>query len=109
MVFIDKNNMNYMEKEIVKNTKIKNIKYINKYDNYYIIKDNKYVYIYDLEYTKIVNVDVDKLCNKDYSLIYRNDKLMYIEDNNIKSGLVFKYYDAYNCELIDEVMVGGSY
>ena len=109
MVVVDKNNIKDMNSEIVKNTKIDNIKYVNKYDNYYIIKNNKYVYVYDLEYIKIVNVNIDKLCNKDYDLIYRENKLLYIDDNNTKSGLVFKYYDAYTCELVDEVMVGGSY
>jgi len=109
MVFIDRNNIKDIDKEIVKNTKIDNINYVNKYDNYYIIKDNKYVYIYDLEYTKIINVDVDRLCNKDYDLVYKDDKLLYMEDNNDKKGLVFKYYDAYTCELIDYLMVGGSY
>lgn len=109
MIFIDRNNTNDMKKEIVKNTNINNIKYFNKYDNCYIIKDNKYVYIYDLEYIKIVSIDVDRLCNKDYDLIYRDDKLLYMEDNNTKSGLVFKYYDAYTCKLVDEVVVGGSY
>lgn len=109
MIIIDRNNTNDMKKEIVKNTKIDNIEYVNKYDNYYIIKDNKYVYIYDLEYIKIVSIDIDKLCNKDYDLIYRDDMLLYMEDKNTKSGLVFKYYDAYTCELVNEVMVGGSY
>lgn len=109
MVSIDKNNINDMKKEIIKNTKIDNISYFNKYDNCYIIKDNKYVYIYDLEYIKIVSIDIDKLCNKDYDLIYRDDMLLYMEDKNTKTWLVFKYYDTYTCELVDKLMVGGSY
>lgn len=109
MIFIDRNNTNDMKKEIVKNTKIDNIRYFNKYDNYYIIKDNKYVYIYNLEYIKIVSIDIDKLCNKDYDLIYKDDMLFYMEDKNTKAGLVFKYYDAYTCELVNYLMVGGSY
>ena len=109
MVVVDKNNIKDMNSEIVKNTKIDNIKYVNKYFNYYIVKNNKYVYVYDLKYNKIVDVDINKLCNKDYDLIYRDDKLLYMDDKNTKSGLVFKYYDAYTCELVDEVLVGGSY
>ena len=109
MVLIDKNNINTMLDVVKKNTNIDNIKYFNKYDNYYIIKDHKYIYIYDLDYNKIVNYDINKICNKDLDLIYIDNKLLYMEDINTKKGLVFKYYDSFTCDLVDEVKVGGSY
>lgn len=111
IVGIDKNNINDIKDKISKNTNIEDISYVNKYDNYYIVKNSDYVYVLDIEYKEIDKISIDKLYDndKDYDLIYIDNELLYMNDYNDKEGLVFKYYDVYTYELVDEVMVGGSY
>lgn len=109
IVTIDKNDYKDIEKDILKNTDIKDIEYINKYDNYYIVMDKKKLYLYDNKYNEITNIDVDKLYeNKNnYDIVYRNETIVYMDDYKSKKGLIFKYYDIYNYKLIDEIVVGG--
>jgi len=109
IVYIDKNNINDIENSIIKNTIIKNIEYINKYDNYYIVMDSDYLYLINSKYEIVLEIDNDKIYkNKnDYELVYRNNTIMYMENYKNKKGLFFKYYDIYSYELIDEVLIGG--
>jgi len=109
IVYIDKNNINDIENNKIKNTIIKNIEYINKYDNYYIVMDSDYLYLINSKYEIVLEIDNDKIYkNKnDYELVYRNNTIMYMENYKNKKGLFFKYYDIYSYELIDEVLIGG--
>ena len=109
MVYVDKNNINKIENDIIKNTDIKDIKYINRYDNYYIVLDSDYLYLIDSKYEIVLEIDNSKIYkNKNnYELVYRDDTIMYMDDYKSKKGLVFKYYDIYSYKLIDEVLIGG--
>ena len=110
MVSIDKNNINDIKEDIIKNTDIKNIDYVNKYDNSYIVKDKKYLYLFNSKYEEIYKVEIDLLYDNknNYELVYRNNTIMYMDNYKKKYGVVFKYYDIYTYELIDELMVGDN-
>ena len=111
MVSLDKRYISNLEKEILSNTDIKEVIYINKYDGYYIVKDSDYMYFFDSKYEEIYKVEVSMLHeNKNnYDLVYRDNTIMYMDSVKNKDGVIFKYYDIYSYELIDEVIVGGSY
>lgn len=110
MVGIDKNNIKDMEKNILNNTEIEDIVYINKYDDKYIVINDKYLYLFSSKYEEILKIDIDLLHDNesDYALIYRDNKIMYMDNYKNKDGIVFKYYDIYTYELIDEIIVGGN-
>ena len=110
MVSFDKRYINDLEKDILKNTSIKNITYVNKYDDSYIVSDQEYVYLFNSNYEEIYKVKLSMLHeNKnDYVLVYRNSTIMYMDNYKNKEGVVFKYYDIYTYELIDEIVVGGN-
>lgn len=108
MVYIDNKKMDDIKNNILKNTDIENIMYINKYDNYYIIKDDKYLYLLDSKYEGVLEIDIKLLHDNEnnYDLIYRNNMIMYMDNYEKDEKLIFKYYDIYSYEFIDEVMVG---
>ena len=111
MVYMDKNNINDIEKDIVKNIKIKGIKYINKYDNYYIVRDKNYIYLIDYKYIEVLKIDNKKIYDNknDYELVYRDNTIMYMDNYIDNDGIVFNYYDIYSYKLIDSITVGGNY
>ena len=111
MVSFDKNYINDIEEEILDNTDINNITYINKYDNSYIVMDKDNLYLLNSSYEEIYKVKISLLYeNKNnYDLVYRDNTVMYMDNYKNKDGLIFKYYDVYTYELIDEVIVGGNY
>lgn len=110
---MDNNDNRYddkIKKEITDNTDIKDIKYINKYDNYYIVTDNNYLYIINNEYNELIRKDFSLLhdnVNK-YDIIYKDDYIMYLNNYMRDNILVYEYYDINTYELIDRVFVGGN-
>jgi len=110
VVSFDESYVNNLEKEILKNTSLKNIIYVNKYDNNYIVIDKEQVYLFNSNYEEIYKVKESMLHeNKnDYDLVYRDNTIMYMDNYKSKEGIIFKYYDLYTYELIDEIVVGGN-
>lgn len=110
MTYIDKKDINNLRENILKNTDIKEVEYVNKYDNNYIVKNYEYVYLLNSNYEEIYKVKLDLLHDNDnnYDLIYRNNTIMYMDNYQSEEGIVFKYYDIYNYKLIDEIVVGGN-
>ena len=102
---------NKLRNRIIKNTGIKNIEYINYYDDYYVVIDKDNLYLYDNEYKEILKVDriIIYKNDNDYDIIYKDGKLMYFDDILKDNKLIYRYYNIYNYELIDEVLVGGVY
>ncbi len=88
---------------------IEGIKYIKKYDNQYIVMDNEYLNLYNDKYEFIFKVEVKRLCkNKDnYGIIFKDNDFMYLEEKYIRDKLIYKYYNIYDCKLIDEIILGG--
>jgi len=102
------NDKNYY-KEMMKNIGLKDIEYINKYDNKYIVIDNENIYLYNDKYEEIIRIDNDKLCGNtgDYKLIYRNEEFQYLNDYYKDKQIVYEYINAYNCEFIEKIVLGG--
>ena len=114
ILYMDYNNQKYiskLENRIIKNTNIKNIKYINSYDEYYIIIDDNNLYVFDDKYVELLKVDKILLHpnDKNYDIIYNDGRLMYMNNYYKDNKLYFEYYDVYSYEIINEVLVGGSY
>ena len=109
MVRNNDKNYNKMIKEIENNTLVKEVEYINKYNNYFIVEDNEYLYLINDKYEIISEIDINLLYknSKNYDIIYKDERFMYMEDNYKDGKLYYKYYDIYNYSLIDEIMVGG--
>lgn len=105
IISIDKNSINNLKEDITKNVGIKDITYINKYDNNYIVTNNEYLYLFNSQYVEIYKVDVSLLHDNtnNYDLIYRDNQIMYIDSYQDKDKLIFKYYDIYTYELIEEI------
>ena len=109
MVRNNDKNYNKMIKEIENNTLVKEVVYVNKYNNYFIVEDNEYLYLINNKYEIISEIDINLLYknSKNYDIIYKDERFMYMEDNYKDGKLYYKYYDIYNYSLIDEIMVGG--
>ena len=110
MVGIDKNSISDIKEDILKNTKIRDIIYVNKCSEYYIVKDKNYLYLLDSKYEEVLKKEIKLLYeNKNnYEMVYRDNTIVYFGDDIVKNRLVFKYYDIYTYEIIDEVIVGDN-
>ena len=110
MVKIDNSNIDIIKKEILKNTDIKDIEYLNKYDNSYIVVDNEYIYLFNSNYEEITKLDNKIVADNknNYDIIYKDKTIMYMDNYKNKDGLIFKYYDINTYELIDTIVVGGN-
>lgn len=95
---------------ILKNTSVKKVNYLKKYNNYYIVMDKEYIYVFDLKYNEILSKDVMLIHGNDnnYDIIYKDDKLMYFNDYMKNDVLVYEYYDIDTYKLISRQYIGGS-
>ena len=87
---------------------VKDIEYINRYDNNYIVMDKKYLYLFDDKYEEIDKLDVKDIYEnkKNYDIVYRDKTIMYMDNFKNKEGIIYRYYDIYTYELIDEIVIG---
>ena len=109
MISLNNKYMEKLEKDIYKKTDVKDIKYINEYDDHYIVMNSENIYLFDNKYDEITRIKVNLVYeNKNnYDIVYRNKTIMYMDNYKNKDGIVFKYYDIYTCEEIDSIVVGG--
>ena len=109
MIRNDNRYYNRIKKIIEEECKIDNIIYINKYNDYYIVKDKEYLYLINSEYRIISEIYNNLLYeNKEnYDIIYDDEVFMYMDDEYIDDGVIYRYYDIYSYELINEIKVGG--
>ena len=110
MVSINNNYIDELEERMYKKTDIKDIKYVNEYDDYYIVMDNDNIYLFNDKYEEITRLKVNLVYKNEnnYDIVYRNKTIMYMDNYKNKDGIIFKYYDIYTYEMIDEVFVGGN-
>ena len=109
---MDINNQKYFDKiedKIKNNTDINNIEYINYYNKYYIVDDGEYIYLFDKKYNELLKEDKIKFHeNKNnYDIIYKDKKLMYLEEKYTKKKIKYIYYDIKTYEEIETIVVGG--
>ena len=114
ILYMDYNDKRYedrLKNKIINNTDIKDIKYINHYDNYYIVMDIDNLYIFDKKYVEILKIDRILIHEnkKKYDMIYKDGIVMYMNDYYKDKSLVYEYYDLYTYEMLDRVLVGGTY
>lgn len=95
-------------KNIYDNTDIENISYLNKNNNYYILKTDLEVIVLNLNYEEIFKDKLTSLYASDLDLVYRRNKLFYVEKKVNGKKLTYNYYDAYTYELIYETNIGGE-
>lgn len=109
MVSIDSKDILKLENEIRDNTSVDMVQYVNKYDGYYIVLDKEYLYLFNDLYEEIYKIEIEKIHkNKNnYELVYRNNTIMYMDSYTKTDGIVFKYFDIFTYEMIDEVVIGG--
>lgn len=108
-MYIDNSNKSSLDKLIKNNYANVKLYYVNEYDNYYIFISDKKYGVLDKEYNEILLIDKENLCKKKkkYDIIYRKEKLMYLDDSLKNNKLTFNYYDINNCKLIESISVGG--
>ena len=111
MDYNDRKNISKLEDKIVNNTDIKEIEYINYYDNYYIVMDMDDLYVFDKDYVEILKIDKILIHEnkKKYDMIYKDGVVMYVNDYYKNKTLYYEYYDLYTYELFNKVLVGGTY
>lgn len=107
---VNKNNKyeDKLKKDIIENTNIKKIKYLNKDNNYYIIKASKKVIVYNLNYEEVFSIKIEDLFDSDKELVYRKNNLYYEEKTKDKDQIVYNFYNASDNTLAYTKKVGGS-
>ena len=110
MVSIDNKYVNNIKRDIIKNTDVKNIIYVNKYDSNYIVIDKEFLYLFNFDYEEVYKINKKMLHDNknNYDIIYKNNTIMYMNNYKSKEGIIFKYYDIYTYEVIDEIVVGDN-
>lgn len=96
--------VSYIKKNI---TSLESINYINKYDNYYIIKDNLNVMVIDNDMNIVLSEKLSNIYSSYDDIVYRLNKLMYVEKIVKDNKVTYNYYDIYNHEEIDSIVVEG--
>ena len=114
ILYMDYNDIKYEKKlknKIINHTEIKNIKYINFYDNYYIVMDNDNLWVFNKKYVELLKIDRILIHDnpRKYDIIYKDGLVIYMKDYYKNNKIYYKYYDLYSYEEKKMVLVGGAY
>ena len=107
---IIKNN-NYQKKllnNIYENTYLKDIKYLNKDNNYFIIKTKDKVIVLDLNHEEVYSISTSEIKKSNLDLSYTRNSLYYKERIRKNNKLTYKYYDIKTNEEVFTSVLGGS-
>ena len=107
---IIKNN-NYQKKllnNIYENTDLKDIKYLNKDNNYFIIKTKDKVLVLDLNHEEVYSISTSEIKKSNLDLSYTRNSLYYKERIRKNNKLTYKYYDTKTNEEVFTSVLGGS-
>lgn len=113
LFYVVNNNKKYQSKlieEVEKKYKTEEkIKTVNKYDNNYIVITKNKVIVLDSKYNNIKEEDLSSLAENinEYTLIYKNNKLMYEKIILKKDKVIYEYYDAYTYEYVNNLVLEG--
>lgn len=107
---IKKNNIYKQKliKDIYQNTTIKDIKYLNKDNNYYIIIAEDKVVVLDLNYEEVYGIDKSKIKDNKKPLTYRRGNIYYEEKIKEKEKLTYNFYNVETEELEYQISLGGK-
>ena len=109
--YLVNHNQKYLDsitKNIKENYQIdEEITYSNEYNNYYIFTTKSRVIVLNNEYNEILNESIAtiKNINDNQELVYKTNKLMFVEKELKKDNLIYRYYDASNSEFIKETVM----
>lgn len=92
--------------EVSKNTKIKDIVYVNKNNYNYVVLTKDYVYVFNDKYDLVLEKNRGNISSSKYNIVYKRNMLMYEEMTMYADYLVYSYYDVENEKLIYEVKIG---
>lgn len=95
-------------KDIYQNTTIKDIKYLNKDNNYYIIIAEDKVVVLDLNYEEVYSIDKDKIKDSTKDITYRRGNIYYEEKIKEKEKLTYNFYNVETEELEYQISLGGK-
>lgn len=104
-------NNNYQKKllnNIYENTNLKEIKYLNKDNNYYIVKTKDKVLVLDLNYEEVYSISTNEIKKSNLDLSYTRNNLYYKERIRKNNKLTYKYYDIKTNEEVFTSVLGGS-
>ena len=107
---IIKNN-NYQKKllnNIYENTNLKDIKYLNKDNNYFIIKTKDKVIVLDLNHEEVYSISISEIKKSNLDLSYTRNSLYYKERIRKNNKLTYKYFDIKTNEEVFTSVLGGS-
>ena len=107
---IIKNN-NYQKKllnNIYENTDLKDIKYLNKDNNYFIIKTKDKVIVLDFNHEEVYSISTSEIKMGNLDLSYTRNNLYYKERIRKNNKLTYKYYDIKTNEEVFTSVLGGS-
>lgn len=107
---IKKNNIYKQKliKDIYQNTTIKDIKYLNKDNNYYIIIAEDKIVVLDLNYEEVYSIDKSKIKDNKKPLTYRRGNIYYEEKIKEKEKLTYNFYNVETEELEYQISLGGK-
>ena len=107
---IKKNNIYKQKliKDIYQNTTIKDIKYLNKDNNYYIIIAEDKVVVLDLIYEEVYRIDKSKIKDSTKDITYRRGNIYYEEKIKEKEKLTYNFYNIETEELEYQISLGGK-
>lgn len=95
-------------KDIYQNTTIKDIKYLNKDNNYYIIIAEDKVVVLDLNYEEVYEIDKNKIKDSTKDITYRRGNIYYEEKIKEKEKLTYNFYNIETEELEYQISLGGK-
>jgi len=104
-------NNNYQKKllnNIYENTDLKDIKYLNKDNNYFIIKTKDKVIVLDLNHEEVYSISTSEIKKSNLDLSYTRNSLYYKERIRKNNKLTYKYYDIKTNEEVFTSVLGGS-
>ena len=109
--YIVRKNNNYEKRlinEIKENYQIQEeITDVNTYDNNYIVITPNKVIVLNSNYENIKEESTSKLAQNtnNYTLIYKNNNLMYENTILKEDKVIYEYYDAYTYEYVNNIIL----
>ena len=100
--------LNELLNNIYENTDLKDIKYLNKDNNYFIIKTKDKVLVLDLNHEEVYSISTSEIKKSNLDLSYTRNSLYYKERIRKNNKLTYKYYDIKTNEEVFTSVLGGS-
>ena len=94
-----------MYKKINSNYEKIDIKYFNKYGEYYIIKDDKNIIVLDKKYKEVLKKELSSIHKMDLDIVYKYEDIMYEKTDRNKNGIIYTYYNIIDGKETDNDLI----